>query len=113
MSTIAPMSDRHSVTAYPLRLSPELKAQVEAAAKSNNRSFNSEVTSRLQSSFESLSRHEQSDLQMQAVLEVAKLSMALFEMMKDANQSAFPETVVHNVDRIHHMLEAITGKKDD
>lgn len=51
MSTIAPMSDRHTITPYPLRLPPELKTRVEEVAKKNNRSFNAEVASRLEASF--------------------------------------------------------------
>lgn len=96
-----------------LRMPPEVKEQIEAAAKANGRSMNAEIVARLQASFEPLSGHEKRDLQAQTILEVAKLSMTLFEMMRDAKSATFPETVMHSVERIHDMLESMTGKKDD
>lgn len=47
------MTDRHQSPSYPLRLPAELKNQVAHAAAVMGRSFNAEVSARLQASFES------------------------------------------------------------
>lgn len=41
-------SDRHSIAPYPLRLPPELRSSLEAAAKSEGRSLHAEILARLQ-----------------------------------------------------------------
>lgn len=46
------MTDRHQAPSYPLRIPVELKSQVTDAAKTSGRSFNAEVTARLQASFD-------------------------------------------------------------
>jgi hypothetical protein len=42
-----PRADRHQLTPYPLRCPPELRAELEAAAKTNLRSLNAEILARL------------------------------------------------------------------
>lgn len=46
------MNDRHQAPSYPLRLPQDLKDQVTKAAFVSGRSFNAEVTARLQGSFD-------------------------------------------------------------
>lgn len=46
------MTDRHQAPSYPLRIPVDLKRQLTDAAKTSGRSFNAEVTARLQTSFE-------------------------------------------------------------
>lgn len=46
------MTDRHQAPSYPLRMPPELKERVAAAAKESGRSLHGELIARLQSSFE-------------------------------------------------------------
>lgn len=98
---------------FVVRFPDGMRDLIADEAKKNNRSMNAEIVARLQASFEPFSGHEKRDLQTQTILEVAKLSMTLFEMMRDAKSATFPETVMHSVERIHDMLESMTGKKDD
>lgn len=44
------MSDRHTIQPYPLRLQPELRASLDAAAKENGRSLHAEIVQRLEAS---------------------------------------------------------------
>lgn len=46
------MNDRHQSPSYPLRIPKDLKDQVTKAAFDTGRSFNAEVTARLQGSFD-------------------------------------------------------------
>lgn len=46
------MKDRHAITPYPIRMPPELRTQLEEAAKGGNRSLHAEIIARLQASFE-------------------------------------------------------------
>lgn len=46
------MKDRHAITPYPIRMPPELRTQLEEAAKEGNRSLHAEIIARLQASFE-------------------------------------------------------------
>lgn len=98
---------------FKLRLDEDLKAALTAAAKQNQRTLSAEIVARLQASFEASGGDIDRLHQSQTILEVAKLSLVLFEMMRDAKGATFPDTVMHSVERIHDMLEAITGKKDD
>jgi len=46
-ATIRAMSDRHQIAPYPVRLPPELRAHLEAAAKAGGRSLHAEIIGRL------------------------------------------------------------------
>lgn len=46
------MNDRHQQKPYPLRMSEELRKELEAAAGASGRSLNAEIVARLQGSFE-------------------------------------------------------------
>ena len=48
------MSEENRLTPYPLRIDPELRAELEAAAKNAGRSLQSEISRRL---YASLSKH--------------------------------------------------------
>lgn len=50
MFKIHPMNEKQ-LPSYPLRMPPEVREQVEAAAKSSGRSMNAEIVARLQASF--------------------------------------------------------------
>lgn len=50
MFKIHPMNEKQ-LPSYPLRMPPEVREQVEAAAKSSGRSMNAEIVARLQESF--------------------------------------------------------------
>lgn len=45
------MSDRHQLTPTPVRIPLDLKAQLQAEAKANERSLNGEILARLRSTF--------------------------------------------------------------
>lgn len=45
-------SDRHNIAPYPLRLQPEVRARLEAAAKESGRSLHAEIVARLEASFD-------------------------------------------------------------
>lgn len=46
------MSDRHQQKPYPLRITDELRAKLEASAKEAGRSLNAEISHRLQATFD-------------------------------------------------------------
>lgn len=46
-ATIPAMSDRHQIAPYPVRLPPELREHLEAAAKAGGRSLHAEIIGRL------------------------------------------------------------------
>ena len=110
--TRAPSPSR-TAEQFVVRFPDGMRDRIADEAKTNNRSMNAEIVARLQASFEPLSKHEQRDLQTQTILEVAKMSMVLFEMMRDTKGASLPETALLSVERIHDMLASMTGKKDD
>lgn len=46
------MSDRHSISPYPIRMPPELRELLEASARDGSRSLHAEIISRLWSTFQ-------------------------------------------------------------
>lgn len=52
------MEDRHIQKSYPLRISAEMRKELEAAAKESGRSLHSEIVARLESSFSTKSPEE-------------------------------------------------------
>lgn len=47
------MTDRHQLSPTPVRIPPDFKAQLQAEAKTNERSLNGEILARLRSTFDS------------------------------------------------------------
>lgn len=45
------MSDRHSISPYPIRMPPELRDRLEASARDGNRSLHAEIIARLAASY--------------------------------------------------------------
>lgn len=71
-----------SVAPLGLRLLPELRDKIESAARTNGRSLNAEVSSRLQASFEPKTTERIQDLE----LEISKQRMATAEERDKAIQ---------------------------
>ena len=45
------MSDRHSISPYPIRMPPDLRDRLEASARDGNRSLHAEIIARLAASY--------------------------------------------------------------
>lgn len=68
MFKIHPMNEKQ-LPSYPLRMPPEVREQVEAAAKASGRSMNAEIVARLQTSFQ---RDESEEREFEAWREMAR-----------------------------------------
>lgn len=76
------MTDRHSISPYPIRMPAELRERLERSAKDGNRSLHAEIVARLS---ESLTYEP-------------KLPMSLFDLIqavfKEADKAGIPVKVV-------------------
>jgi len=55
-------TDRHKTPSFPLRINQELRAQLQASAKKNERSLNAEISVRLASTYKTSEKKELADL---------------------------------------------------
>lgn len=116
------MKDRHAITPYPIRMPPELRTQLEEAAKEGNRSLHAEIIARLQASFVSESEFhvgmkmtEQERTTMDRITEaIEKLDYveALAKKLNDASVVTRLENAIKNADlvgRISQLLDDADG----
>lgn len=124
------MADRHQAPAYPLRLSPDLKERVQAAAAASGRSFNAEVTHRVQQSFEPAAQPADAqfliakwnrdlldvELQKQTLrIHLKEVALSLFRatLAFNAGRKAEPSDVAQWVDQVKEAFEASDGVELD
>lgn len=81
------MTDRHQASSYPLRLPADLKERIAESARRNGRSFNAEVSARLQASF------DVEDFEVPAFLRVAQVPVTVLQL------TVAPGTTVAEVHR--------------
>lgn len=93
------MTDRHQAQAYPLRMPPETKELMIAAAKQSGRSLHSEIIARLTQSFEARADAVQLEIANDA-LRAQLESYKRVSQILDITQKVMAETLVKAIDRM-------------
>lgn len=110
-----------NIPPFGLRMQPDLKARIEAAAKANNRSMNAEIVVRLEASFASQDRFESGFEEMsedeqaaaiQLMSEVGALFMK-YKLKKDPTlkEKYGLETDEPNLKNINRLIQEKKDKK--
>lgn len=73
------MSDRHSISPYPIRMPHDLRERLEASAKSGNRSLHAEIIARLAASYADEDRRQLTHDEVAAAARLEAMVVASFE----------------------------------
>lgn len=90
------------IAPYGLRMPPELKERVEAAAKANNRSMNAEIVSRLAATFDVPSKNLENRI-LNPLSETDRLRM----------EARMSSTTDERMEELLHLLRKVSEKMDD
>lgn len=92
-----------------LRMPPEVKEQIEAAAKANGRSMNAEIVARLQASFE---QPASGTAPMDAIFDIARIALYAVRATQESNKELSQPKVAEAIARIEHRIDKMQGKND-
>lgn len=97
------MSDRHSISPYPLRMPDDLRSALEAAAQGVGRSLHAEILARLESSLQG-DRSGLSDEQLESIGLQANLTLALAADLDAGELSAEQQRALDALTRVSRRI---------